>query len=187
MHDKSSDNASYFWYSERLGFRTWAKNDFKLAFELWGDPQVSRFIDARGTLSADQVREKLDKEITTEVGHNVQYWPIFLLQNNDHVGCCGLRPYDLENKVYEIGFHICPQFWRQGFALEAAHTVMQYAFTKLNACALFAGHNPANQASRLLLEKLHFRYTHDEFYPPTGLQHPSYLLRVDQYMIQASQ
>jgi [ribosomal protein S5]-alanine N-acetyltransferase len=29
---------------------------------------------------------------------------------------------------------------------------------------------------RQLLAKLGFHYTHDEFYPPTGLQHPSYLL-----------
>jgi hypothetical protein len=42
--------------------------------------------------------------------------------------------------------------------------------------ALFAGHNPANQASRELLARLGFRYTHDELYPPTGLMHPSYRL-----------
>ena len=181
MHNQLSDNTRYFWLSERLGFRMWTKNDFELALGLWGDPQVSRFIDARGTLSAAQVEEKLDKEMATDTEYGVQYWPIFLLQNDDYVGCCGLRPYDLENKIYEIGFHIRPQFWRQGFAIEAARAVMRYAFTQLNATALFAGHNPANQASRSLLEKLHFRYTHDEFYPPTGLQHPSYLMTSDDY------
>jgi RimJ/RimL family protein N-acetyltransferase len=47
----------------------------------------------------------------------------------------------------------------------------------LAASALFAGHHPANRSSRDLLLKLGFRYTHDEYYAPTGLQHPSYLLR----------
>jgi hypothetical protein len=31
-------------------------------------------------------------------------------------------------------------------------------------------------ASRALLGKLGFRYTHDELYAPTGLLHPSYRL-----------
>jgi hypothetical protein len=43
--------------------------------------------------------------------------------------------------------------------------------------ALFAGHNPNNEKSGMLLGKLGFEYTHDEFYEPTGLQHPSYLLK----------
>ena len=28
-----------------------------------------------------------------------------------------------------------------------------------------------------MLHRLGFRYTHDELYPPTGLNHPSYLLK----------
>ena len=41
---------------------------------------------------------------------------------------------------------------------------------------MFAGHHPDNQASRRLLTRLGLRYTHDERYPPTGRDHPSYLL-----------
>ena len=46
---------------------------------------------------------------------------------------------------------------------------------------LFAGHNPENTVSRHLLQKLGFRYTHDEFYAPTGLQHPSYMMESKDY------
>ncbi|HUV51221.1 MAG TPA: GNAT family protein, partial [Anaerolineae bacterium] len=46
---------------------------------------------------------------------------------------------------------------------------------------LFAGHNPKNEASRHLLEKLGFRYSHDEYYAPTGLNHPSYMMTADEY------
>ncbi len=45
---------------------------------------------------------------------------------------------------------------------------------------LMAGHHPKNASSQRVLEKLGFRYTHDELYPPTGLQHRSYLLTADQ-------
>jgi [ribosomal protein S5]-alanine N-acetyltransferase len=59
--------------------------------------------------------------------------------------------------------------------------VMRYAFHPLGVKALFAGHNPGNAASRRVLEKLGFRYTHDEYYPPTGLDHPSYLLTSEEF------
>ena len=50
----------------------------------------------------------------------------------------------------------------------------------LNAKGLFAGHNPKNVASRkILLEKLGFAYVGDVFYPPTGMNHPSYSYRPD--------
>ena len=53
--------------------------------------------------------------------------------------------------------------------------MIKYAFETLNKEKLFAGHNPKNEASRKTLKKLGFIYTHDEFYAPTGLMHPSYI------------
>ena len=161
----------------RLGFAEWCREDIDLAVALWGDPRVTAWFDARGSLSHDEVARKLDDEIALAEQHGVQYWPIFRLRDDEHVGCCGLRPYDLPGRVYEIGFHIRPAHWRRGYAFEAAQAVISHAFQRLEALALFAGHNPNNRASRALLEKLGFDYTHHEHYPPTGLDHPSYLLR----------
>jgi RimJ/RimL family protein N-acetyltransferase len=127
------------------------------------------------------VRGRLTIELQNQSEYQVQYWPLFLLANDDHVGCCGLRPYRVEERVFEAGVHLKTAYRRQGYALEAAYAVIDYAFTVLNVKGLFAGHNPANQASRRLLEKLGFRFTHTEFYLPTGLQHPSYLLSREDY------
>ncbi len=165
----------YFLRSKRLGFRQWSPADMELAIGLWGDADVTKLIG--GPFSDAQVRERLNTEIARQQEYGVQYWPIFLLTTSEHVGCCGLRPYDLSQPIYEIGFHIRKAFWGQGYALEAAQTVIDYAFNTLVAKALFAGHNPANEASARLLTKLGFQYTHDEYYAPTGLNHPSYLLR----------
>jgi len=174
---------TYFLRSRRLGFRFWRRSDFELACGLWGDPRVTRLIDARGQLSENQVRERLEQEIALAERCKVQYWPIFLLSNDGHVGCCGLRPYKLPQKIYEIGFHIRPEYWRRGFAFEAARAVIEYAFEALGAAGLFAGHNPANTASARLLAKLGFCYTHLEYYAPTGLDHPSYSMTVDDYAL----
>jgi RimJ/RimL family protein N-acetyltransferase len=176
--DKSTH---YFLTSRRLGFRYWTPDDLPLAMGLWGDPQVTRYIDARHKLAKAQVLERLSREIATAEAHNVQYWPNFLLDGGDHVGCTGLRAYKPAERVYEFGVHLRPQYWGQGYAAEAARAVIGHAFDKLGATALFAGHHPANDASRRLLSSLGFRFTHEEFYPPTGLVHPAYLLDPDEY------
>ena len=171
--------APYFLQSRRLGFRTWTDADLALATALWEDPAVTQLIG--GPFSSQQVRERLRLEQAQQASIGVQYWPVSLLATHEHVGCCGLRPYRPDERIYEIGVHIRAVHWGQGYALEATRAVIVHAFTRLHVAGLFAGHHPANQASRHLLRKLGFRYTHDEFYPPTGLQHPSYLLTADAF------
>jgi RimJ/RimL family protein N-acetyltransferase len=173
--------SEYFLRTPRIGFRLWQEDDLHLAVGLWGDFKVTQFFDARAKLSQAQVNERLLQEITTQKMHGFQYWPIFRLKGDQHLGCCGLRPYDESKNILEIGFHIRYRHWGQGYAFEAARAVMGYAFDTLKVSGLFAGHNPKNEGSRHLLAKLGFSYTHDEFYKPTGLNHPSYILTANDY------
>ena len=166
----------FFLQSAQLGFRHWTPGDQPLALSLWGNPEVARFIHAKGVFSPEEASARLRREMNSQQCHGVQYWPIFLLASGAFTGCCGLRPYDPRPGTLELGIHLLPEFWHQGLAQEATLRVIEYAFGVLRAEALFAGHNPGNHASRALLERLGFRYTHDEYYPPTGLRHPSYLL-----------
>lgn len=161
----------------RLRFRTWAPGDLDLALSLWGDPQVMRYLDARGGLDREAVAERLRKEIRTEEEHGIQYWPVFLRDTGELAGCAGLRPRPAGAGVYEIGVHLRPAFWGRGLAREAGEAVVEFAFETLAATALFAGHHPDNRTSRRLLEAVGFRLTHEELYEPTGRVHPSYELR----------
>jgi [ribosomal protein S5]-alanine N-acetyltransferase len=167
---------NYFLKSPRLGFGCWSPEDLPLAMELWGDPEVTALIG--GSFTPDMVRTRLATEIEQMRKYGMQYWPLFLLPGDQHVGCAGLRPYRMEERVYELGIHLRRAFWRKGLAMEAGSAVIDYAFATLGAEALFAGHHPSNQASRELLLRLGFVRTHDELYPPTGLMNPSYLLRM---------
>jgi [ribosomal protein S5]-alanine N-acetyltransferase len=177
--DKSAVRSLYFLQSRRLGFRLWSDADMDLAVGLWGDPEVTRLIG--GPFSREQVQERLSCEIATMQAHGIQYWPIFLLGTAAHVGCCGLRPYRPAEGIHEVGIHLRKAYWGQGYAPEATHAVMTHAFKALGVKGLFAGHNPANEASRRLLVKMGFRYVRDEYYPPTGLNHPSYILTAEEF------
>ena len=161
--------------SERLRFRCWLESDLPLARLLWDDANVTARI---GTVDA-AARLALEMRHQRELGF--QYWPMFDRGGDGDgpaafVGCGGLRPRAPERRTYELGFHLRPAFWGQGLATEAARAVVRWAFDKLEARELFAGHHPENAASRRVLLKIGFRYTGDEFFPPTGLMHPGYSL-----------
>jgi RimJ/RimL family protein N-acetyltransferase len=121
----------YFLKSARLGFRCWSEEDLPLAATLWGDPEVTSLIG--GPFTPAMVRARLAKEIAQMQEWGVQYWPVFLLNGDQHVGCTGVRPYCLEERVYELGFHLRRAFWGQGLAHEAARAVIDRAFGALGA------------------------------------------------------
>jgi RimJ/RimL family protein N-acetyltransferase len=172
----------FFFTTERLGFSVWNENDIIDALELWGNPEVTKFIVADGKMLEQQVHQRLKKEIETYNNTNIQYWPIYFIETNKNVGCCGVRPYDSEKNILEMGIHLKVQYWGKGLAQEACSAVIEYSFNSLKVDALFAGHNPKNISSARLLKKLGFTYTHDKFYAPTGLYHHSYLMTKQDYI-----
>ena len=160
--------------SERLEFRRWRRGDDALAATLWGDADVMRFLG--GAYDAQRIAARLESEVANEERYGVQYWPIFVRAMGDFAGCCGLKPHEPARGFFEIGFHLRRDYRGAGYAREAANAVIRFAFDDLRAAALFAGHHPDNEPSHHLLGTLGFVQIGTHFYPPTGLQHPWYLL-----------
>lgn len=172
----------------RLVFRAWDGSDaadVALAEGLWGDPAVMRFLDARGRLCASGVAARLGREDASLRADGVQYWPFFERAGGEFCGVCGLHRFVVEDGpfatgadcVYELGFHLAPRAWGRGLATEAARAAADFAFERLGADALFAGHHPQNAASGRVLTKLGFARAGEVYFPPTGLMHPGYTLR----------
>jgi RimJ/RimL family protein N-acetyltransferase len=165
--------ADHFRTTERIAFRTWTSEDLALAIAIWGDSEVTRFVG--GPFSEEQVQEKLNRETENLVQYGVQYWPIFLL-NGEHAECAGLRPARNSHLAFEMGHYLLPRYWGQGLAVETGRCIVEHAFRTLGAEQLVAAHHPANIGSGRVLEKLGFRFSHLELYPPTGLMHRCYTL-----------
>src|SRR5450756_731081 len=76
---------------------------------------------------------------------------VFLITLRDGaiVGACGvvLQQYDTP----ELGYWLGLPFWGQGYATQALHAVIDYAFTDLSHEALQAGARVTNPASRRVL------------------------------------
>jgi RimJ/RimL family protein N-acetyltransferase len=165
---------SFFLRSQRLGFRWWTSEDLAFATALWGDLEVTKFFG--GPFSEEEIQRRLQVELDRAAAHDFQYWPMHLLDDGEFVGCCGLRPFKLDEGVPELGFHLRPKFWGRGLAPEGARAVSDYAFQILKCKGLSAGHHPKNVNSKKVLEKLGFHYTHDEFFPALGMHIPYYLM-----------
>ena len=84
----------------------------------------------------------------------------------------------------ELGFLLRPEFWGQGLATGGRPRRCDTCLRQRprRSGAIFAGHHPKNSASQRVLQKLGFKRTHAEHYPPTGLQHPCYLLHKETFL-----
>jgi RimJ/RimL family protein N-acetyltransferase len=158
--------------TQRLHFSQWRATDLNKATLLWGDPRVTALI-AKDAFTPAQIKARLELEITSQAKDGVQYWPLFTT-DGELIGVCGLH--NSGPAEYELGYHLRPEFWHQGIATEAAQQVIEFAKTQLHALRLIAGHTPKNLASKHVLEKLGFVYTHDVFYAAMGVEEPNYEL-----------
>jgi [ribosomal protein S5]-alanine N-acetyltransferase len=164
----------YFLKTARLGFRWWTAEDLPLAQELWGDLEVTKYFG--GPFSEQEIRRRFKRERARRMVHGFQYWVIELLENGEFVGVCGLRPYRPAEEIVELGFHLRPKFWGRGLATEAARAAIAYAFATYAPKKLTAGHHPENGNSKKVMEKLGFRYSHEENFPELQMQIPYYTL-----------
>lgn len=171
---------TYFLETSELGFRNWLESDFLLAKKLWSNPEVTHTLFEETQLSDSDIQNLLNAEMTTLKKFGVQYWPFFKIDNNEFIGICGLRPYKLFEGIFELSIQILPEHWHKGYGYKASEAIIEYTINTLNIKSIFAGHHPQNISSANLLKKLGFRFTHMEYYPPTGVNQHSYILNADE-------
>ena len=184
--DSPHSETAYFKRSARLGFTLWNEDQLDHALKLWGDPAVTRLISING-FKEDEIKERLTTEIHYQKEHGFQYWPLFILENGDFAGCTGFHPVPGSTSTIELGYHLLPDYWGSGYAVEAAEAAIEHAFSTLGAEKIKAGHHPGNSASAAVLKKLGFELKGKELYPPTGLRHPTYFLDRALYLVSKSE
>ena len=82
---------------------------------------------------------------------------LITLRDKTVIGACGIMfHYD---ETPELGYWLGVPYWNKGYATEALHAVIDYAFTDLEHTAVQAGARVTNPASRRVLEKCGFQWT----------------------------
>ncbi len=143
--------------TERLELRRLAAADLEPLLEVFGDPEVMRFVGAeRAPLDAAQLAAS---QATAERHWALHgYGPLAVAERDSGrlVGEAGLQILEAGPDV-ELTYTFARAAWGRGYATEAARAVLRWAFAGLLLPRVEAVADPANDASLRVLEKLGMR------------------------------
>jgi ribosomal-protein-alanine N-acetyltransferase len=139
--------------TERLRVRQWTPDDAEAAFAIYGDPEVWRFLGGAADADVKQTRAGL-RWVAGEYARTPGFglWAAVEQETGEVVGAVALRLLDGGPDV-EVAYHIARRHWGRGFATEAACGAIRYGFEVLELPRVVAVVNPANIASRRVLDK----------------------------------
>ena len=163
----------------RLAFRHWNAADVPLAHALWCDPEVTRFFG--GAMTPEQVQARLQVEIDRQGKFGIQYWPMFFRESGEFAGCAGLRPWQYDAGVMEVGVHLMRSAWGGRLGEEAVRAVLAHGFGTLAQPVIVAGHGVGHENSQKLLERLGFRYTHSAEWGPQAIEVKLYAITAERW------
>ena len=131
--------------TDRLLIRDWQpKQDATAAIAIYGNPTVTQWIGDKSldtTVEAVQARLKRYCDRTARFP-NLGCWAVTEQATQTIVGTLLLIPLpDRDNAPsgkIEIGWHFRPESWGQGYATEAARSILMYGFKNLALSAIYA-------------------------------------------------
>ena len=86
-----------------------------------------------------------------------------IMVNGEIVGECKLKGIDLDKRECSMGIHLRDDSVKEkGYGTQAERLVLQYAFGELGMDAVNADAAQKNTRSQRVLEKVGFRYTHED-------------------------
>jgi RimJ/RimL family protein N-acetyltransferase len=158
--------------TERLVLRKPEPADRDGYAEIWGDPEVVRFLGGR-TQTPDEAARGIERMLKQWDRHGVGLFSVLRKDDERLVGRVGYLLWDPERWVnamheeledpleLEIGWVIASAFWNQGYATEAAAACRDHAFDELGRDRVISLIAPENDASIRVAEKIGERYERD--------------------------
>jgi ribosomal-protein-alanine N-acetyltransferase len=146
--------------TERLIARTWSLDDAEAAFEMYGDPDVVRFIGGHLQESVATTRELLDaiRARATILPAGMGSFPLVRRDTGELVGTALIKPLpggdEQPTDDIEIGWHLARRHWGNGYATEAGRALLRRAFDDLELRRIHAVVEPANDASHAVARRL---------------------------------
>ena len=123
--------------TDRLILRNYTEEDFDGLYRIVSDPETMQYFpkpyDEAGT----------KRWITWSMEHYEKYgfgfWAVVLKETGELMGNCGLTMQNIDGEqLPEIGYHINKNFWKKGYAKEAARAVRDWAFQNTDFDTLYS-------------------------------------------------
>ena len=138
----------------RLLLRPFAPADHELIHAVYSDPEVMRYVGhgAHETLAETANALRIYGEVLARRGYS--FLAVTERKTGALLGDGGLHPLGGQGPDVELGYTLARAAWGRGYATELGRALVEHAFTALRAPRVVAQVEPANLASRRVLEKL---------------------------------
>jgi RimJ/RimL family protein N-acetyltransferase len=175
--------------TERLDLRKPELGDRDAYAELWGDPEVVRFLGGT-TLPPEEVPKAIERMLGHWERHGLGLFSVLRKEDGRLVGRVGYLLWDNErwaNAMHEeldgeleleIGWTLIREFWNQGYATEAALVCRDHAFDELGRDRVISLIARENVASIRVAEKI------GESLEQTDISGEAFKLTVDLYSLE---
>ncbi|MFK7755785.1 MAG: GNAT family N-acetyltransferase [Flavobacteriales bacterium] len=115
-------------HSERLTFKPLTETDKPQWVRFLTNKQANKYMPPVAQV-ADYVEPWFEKQFMRYENNMFGFLGIHLEGHEEIIGQCGLLLQDLHGeKVIEVGYHLMPEFWGNGYATEAAQYFKKLAF-----------------------------------------------------------
>jgi len=144
--------------TDRLILRPFTEEDFIPFFAFCRDEKANRYLAFKPEQKTYAgARETIDRIIRL-YGDKNQIFTLAIERKWDHkyVGSVGLEPVAGGSDT-EIFYTLLPRFWGKGYATEAAHRLLVYAFSDLDLSKIVAFIHPHNSASIRVAQRLRMK------------------------------
>jgi ribosomal-protein-alanine N-acetyltransferase len=143
----------------RLSIRPFTEADAPFVLVLLNEPSFIKNIGDRGVRTLEDSRAYIAQgPVASYARFGFGLYLVELKASRTPIGICGILKRE-QLPEPDLGFAFLPAYWSQGYGLESATAVRDYARVAFRLPRLLAIVSPANEASIRLLEKLGFGFS----------------------------
>jgi RimJ/RimL family protein N-acetyltransferase len=158
--------------TDRLHLRQWQDSDLAPFARLNGDPLAMAYFPNPLTRAESNAMAERCRSLITAQGWG--FWAVEHQASQQFIGLVGLHRPDYElpfAPCIEIGWRLLPKYWGQGFATEAARSVLHVGFTQLELARIVSFTAMANQRSQAVMERLGMKFVGTFEHPKVSKGH----------------
>jgi ribosomal-protein-alanine N-acetyltransferase len=140
----------------RLQLRPLELADARALFEVFSDGEAMRFWSTPAHVHVNETRDMIERSLQSYTAEQGLEWALTLRGDDRAVGKVGHWRWARQHFRAEIGYILRRDLWGRGLGREALAALCDFGFSSMQLHSIEAQIDPANDASRHLLEKFGF-------------------------------
>lgn len=142
--------------TKRLVLRQITAADTQIIYEIFSDPEVTRYYDVETFTNQEDARQLIRWCTNLFENQDGIRWGISGRQSNNLMGTCGFHNWNKSYRKAEMGYELGIQHWGQGFATEAVTRIIEFGFNQFEFNRIEAWAMLENRTSMRILQKVGF-------------------------------